>query len=213
MSQEPYDIFGLHAGSPLTGDYSTYAAEVGNVIWAWNHLHAALGDNFWLLTGIEDPVYPRSIWHSFRSDSGQRNMLSALVLTHLQTFANDPEDTKKRQFHHALEELVLMLKEVDHISKFRNDVTHTLWTKEHQVEIDYENYSLPKAVPDTERGDLRGKKMEKRLQGKDTKLVFRTLANYSFELAQYCRFIDTWLSMWDDSETFPDKPKRPSILE
>lgn len=208
MSKEPFDIFGLHGGSPLTGDYASFAAEIGNVIWAWNHLHGSLADNFCLLSGISDPVYPRAIWNSIKSDVGQRDVLRGLAISHQEKRPYGPLDFTRRQFFHAIDEIVWMHSEIGNISAFRNDATHTLWSKEYQSLISVEDYQPPKAIPDTERGNPRGR----RLIGRDAPSTFRALANYSFELAQYCRFIDAWILMWDDSATFRERPVRPPIL-
>ncbi len=208
MDNEPFDYFGFRGGIPITGEYANFAAEVGFVIWAWNQLHGSLGDVFWQLSGIKDPVHTRAIWNAIKSDAGQRDILKALAVSHKKLRPFGPLNRGQRQFFYAIDEIVWLHDEVGKISGFRNGATHTMWSKEFQKVIDIKKDELPKVLPDSERGSIRGKS----LLGKDINTTFRSLANYSYELSQYCNSICSWILMWGDGDTFPNRPMRPEIL-
>lgn len=193
----------------MTGSYASFAAEIGNVIWAWNHLHGALCELFAQTTGMPEPDDARAIWHSIKSDSAQRGILEALADSMVAHFPNPPLDNAMIQKMHGLEEVQWLLTEVGVISSYRNDATHTLWSKKWETVVDWDNYRPPAATPDTTRGNPRGK----RLEGTDPQILFRTLANYCVDLGQYCNWISTWLLGWDDAPTFRERPVRPQILQ
>lgn len=181
------------------GDYVKFASELGYVSWTWNALHADLCDLFWEITGISSPDIPRAIWHSAKSDSGQREMLRAAARARL---------TKDSE---CLSELLWLLGEVDQLAAFRNDAFHTLWTVHREIVRDPtpEDYrKLATAVPDLDRGNPRGA----RLQGKPAGEVFKALCGHCMTLVQFARALGLRVQGWDNGEPLPERPMRPSVL-
>lgn len=181
------------------GDYAKFASAVGYATWAWNALHADLCDLFWTITDIQEPYVPRAIWHAVRSDAGQRKVLLEAATARL---VNDQE---------ALNEINWLKREVDAIALFRNDATHTLWTVLHDPRADpcSPNYwSSRRAVPDVERGNPRGK----RLEGQSVEEVLLAFAGYCMTLIQFSRAIDIRVGGSDEGDPLPQRPERPSAL-
>jgi len=177
------------------GDYARFADEVGYLTWAWNALHADLCDLFRIVTGIEGPEIPSSIWHAIKSDRGQRDVLREAAAVRTQ---GDDE---------CRAGIIWLLKEIDQIASIRNDAIHTHWTVEHDIgkdprKADY--FISRKAIPDDRHG--------KRLADKPPGEVFRALSGYCMTLIQFSRFLGIRILGWNDGEPLPDRPTRPAIL-
>ncbi len=176
-----------------TGDFSTFAAEIGYATWAWNALHADLCDLLWGLVGTEAPYVPRAIWNAIKSDSGQRDVLKAAAKAKLEE-------------GETLEAIVWLVDEVGQIAAHRNDIAHTLWRTE--PDPNFDPNVLRKAVPDPERGNPRGA----RLVDVDAGTRFKELAGYCMTLVQYARFIGGRVGPIKDDGPLPERPQRPPSL-
>jgi hypothetical protein len=89
-----------------------YAIQVGEVTWAWNHLHSMLHIVFANL--IEDDIKTAiPIWHSQKSDDGQRSLLAATARIKL----------AKQQ--RLLKQLLWVIESAGRLAAYRNDAIHT----------------------------------------------------------------------------------------
>src|SRR5215472_8781398 len=90
-----------------------HAHQAGEVITAWNDLHAALLGIFRTLT-IDAWEMSLAIWHSHQSDRSQREMLISVA-------------TEARRFKSpkALARIRWLKDTVDKLAPFRNDPVHT----------------------------------------------------------------------------------------
>ena len=105
-----FDITDLHGDG-----FTKLITELGHVSYAWNNLHADLGDLFGsVCTGKGADSLTRAIWHSHKSESGARFMFRAAAVAKITGDAP------------CLEELNWLVGEVDQIAAHRNDATHTL---------------------------------------------------------------------------------------
>jgi hypothetical protein len=94
-----------------------YFMALGKVAHAWNHLHEELGKLFCAVTELDYSI-GMAIWHSLKSDKGQRDILDGA--TRAAARSNDWV-----QMHPSAESGVLYItKKVQSLSDKRNDAIH-----------------------------------------------------------------------------------------
>lgn len=88
-----------------------HAAQVGNIVHAWNSAHGALYWIFWTLLGKgTDTGF--ALWNSIQSDKTQREMLERLALS------------ATGQTKTIIKSIVWTTKAMHELSKYRNDAAH-----------------------------------------------------------------------------------------
>jgi hypothetical protein len=86
---------------------------MGEIVWHANQLQSGLFKVFWSILGIGKQRLALGIWHSFKSDAAQREMLEAVAASEL--------PAKSRE----LRALRWVCKEAAYLSGRRNDFVHT----------------------------------------------------------------------------------------
>jgi len=92
-----------------TSAFEPYVAAVGRLNYAWNNLHETLSK---LFVAIASPTLPNiilSVWHSTRSDRGQRDMLLAALVA-------SPEDRWSPRLPGPRNALIWLVQRVDELA-------------------------------------------------------------------------------------------------
>lgn len=90
-----------------------HATLIGEVIWAWNHLHLSLASAFRMVLGYDLGELPYHLWAAAKNDATQRDMLEAAV--RYVEFKN--KKTRAR--------LLWAIAMADKLAVYRNDAVHT----------------------------------------------------------------------------------------
>ena len=95
-----------------------FAAGVGKVMWAWNYSHSAFATLFNAIVAGPHGNIGYALWHSQKSDSGQRDLLRAAA------------DEKFSRNKLILRRIRWALNTAGQLSALRNDAAHmaTAWT-------------------------------------------------------------------------------------
>src|SRR5258705_7357991 len=64
--------------SPTHKSFRPYVTAIGQAAVAWNGLHEALRDIFWVLSDNDKPT-SSATWYAIRSDRSQRSMIRAIA--------------------------------------------------------------------------------------------------------------------------------------
>jgi hypothetical protein len=100
---------------PTHKGFRPYVTAIGQAAIAWNGLHEALRDLFWLLSNGNKPT-SSAIWYSIKSDRSQRDMIRAIANSHVQT-----GDISQIVF----KRIDWLLGQCDTIANARNDMVHS----------------------------------------------------------------------------------------
>jgi hypothetical protein len=114
--------FKLLTASTAKAAMRPYAAEVGLLANAWNHLHHNLSLLFALLLRAPNPYAGQALWHSLESDVLQRKILRALI--EADEFPVPPE-YKQPLTPTQAKEILYVLNEIDRpLRGKRNNAIH-----------------------------------------------------------------------------------------
>jgi hypothetical protein len=104
--------------APHTG-FKEYCQLIGEVTWASNTLHGDFQAAFWqLMPGRKGLA--RDLWHTIKSDDGQRSLLKAAILQ------SDDHNTRRGKA------LLWALNQAGTLSGYRNDAIHTAFQAVHR---------------------------------------------------------------------------------
>src|SRR5579863_1025001 len=120
--------FKLLTASTTKAALRPYAAELGLMANAWNHLHRSLSLLFSLLLQAPNPFVGQAIWHSQDSDIAQRKLLRALLdadTLRLPAFLIQPEKYSPMLDRAQAEDVRYILDEIDRrLRHKRNNAIH-----------------------------------------------------------------------------------------
>jgi hypothetical protein len=168
--------------------YGFPTSELGYLTWGWNVLNQDLCVFFCELMS-PDGLYGKAlaIWHSIKSDSGQREILMAVIA------ASDASDKIK-------EEMKWLSNEIGTLSALRNAAIHTA----------FEYSAVDQSTPPTLKPDRSWGNPRNKLVGKDLEQLFYEFGEYCYELSQFTRSL---ISIWGGlDDPFPVRPSRPPSL-
>jgi hypothetical protein len=132
--------------------YAPYATQIGQIIIAWSFIHARLIYLFDAVTQMPNGQVAWAVWHSHKSDTGQRTMLLDAAEIAL---ADDRE---------ALDHVDALMEIIDKWAAGRNDAVHAY----------YDLVADDRLIPDTIVGPRRTHRMAKEdLQTQFTKTLRR----------------------------------------
>lgn len=90
-----------------------HASHVGQIMWGWNFLQAAMFQIFHQVTSPANEDLALTLWHTIQSDKTQREMMLGAAQV---TLANNPR---------LLARIEWVVKRANDLSPFRNDGAHT----------------------------------------------------------------------------------------
>lgn len=162
--------------------------NVGGVMFAANWLQGGLYQIFQVLLREIHPERTRAIWHSHKSDSGQRDMLAALA--HETLVANHP----------ILLGMLWAIQRAGKLAGLRNDFAHTPMSFSNDAAGER---LAPHGTEAPERRIERVNKIAMARAASHVRDDFYALGNYARALAE-------WLNRPDQYEQ-PPLPHRPSL--
>lgn len=168
--------------------FKPVAKAIGQMTLAWNDLHQTLGVLFWVVSNVANALMPFAVWHSSKSDRGQRDMLRALI--DLDAVGYDL-NSKNR------EEVRWILGQVNTLEDLRNDAIHSPM-------LNAPDRPGGVGVMAHEFGHQRAKK----LANKDLVREFNWFYDSVVVLNNYAADI-AW-SLTPRSAPFPERPQMPS---
>ena len=96
--------------------FPKYIFAVGGVVFAWNRLHVQLAEIFMEITRMPRQM-AQEIWYSVRSDSVQRTLLLAAVVSR-------PAEAWSTTHPNAKEDIRILIEYINKLSAERNDAIH-----------------------------------------------------------------------------------------
>jgi len=174
----------------LDRHYRPYALALGHLVYSWNHLHDALAELFWTVSGIKEGVIAFSIWHSTPSDLAQRKMLRAAAKAN----PNIGDDERA--------DILWVLKAIDDsLAHKRNDALHA--PLEFLTRFTTEPILQPRTFPT-------GSPRALSLAGKDMLSEFAWYRKTAEVLARHVALIDRYFAR-PERRTWPERPKLPHL--
>jgi len=174
-----------------TSAFEPYVAAVGRLNYAWNNLHETLSK---LFVAIASPTLPNiilSVWHSTRSDRGQRDMLLAALVA-------SPEDRWSPRLPGPRNALIWLVQRVDELAESRNDAVHT-----------------PCSVYASQDGEAEVAAAFFSANPRARKLTGKKLIDEFLWCEEYCEVLDIFASealaaLIDERRPWPDTPDLPT---
>lgn len=181
LIQEGRDLF--KSASELM---TAHATRIGHAVIAWNRLHDNLGVTFADLINPDQQYIGLTVWHAMKSDSAQRDVLTAVIKTVL------PDENKYRI------DLCWILTETGKLSGHRNNYIHAAF-------ISLIDDGGIKLIPDHFTGNRKAGKLV------DTDLD-RDLSMLEQDLSQLEVFLSRIRAFHDYPPPHDAWPDRPQLL-
>lgn len=179
-----------NAINELVTAFEPYYFALGKTAHAWNHLQEELAQLFSDLTGTDD--LGLALWHTLRSDRGQRDLLEAALKSRLE------DEEWREKYPRAKEDIGWLLTECNNLANRRNDAVHapcTMGIKSGQLEIvPFSFYRNPRAQA------LKGKQILQEFAWYEA--TADTLKNFAVSLGAVFR---------SDRRSWPETPKLPTL--